>query len=165
MTQTTTLERLTHLFECETATVSDVSYIDALRQRWDERAIVLDLLPLAGIVNVNEFPRTFSIHPLESWTVERVSMREVQRFAIPRGAQVKLNTAYAMGMPLKWLLWAEQHVTAPEIEYRQETVYVAGPLNTRPRVHLDPALIALIKAGDGVGIPYLVHCWLHPEAK
>ena len=24
-----------------------------------------------------------------------------------------------------------------------------------------PALIALIKAGNGIGIPFLVHCWLH----
>jgi hypothetical protein len=159
LTQTTTVDLLARLFEQTPATLPgalDVSYIGALRRRWQEPATEAGLLPLAGLVNVLELPRTYTIHPLEYWRVERVSARESQRFAVPAEARAKLNQAYAAGVPVKWLLWAEQHVTPPKTEYRQKTVYV--------RWYPDPALIALIKAGNDVGIPYLVHCWLHKKA-
>ncbi|HLZ58354.1 MAG TPA: hypothetical protein VKR06_15555 [Ktedonosporobacter sp.] len=157
MAQTTTIDQLTRLFEQTTPTnldAPDASYADALRRRWQESAREAGLLPLAGLVNVCEMPRTYTIHPLEYWRVERVNMREAHRFAVPPAAHEKLEQAYAAGVPVKWLLWAEQHVTPPKIEYRQKTVYVT-------KVYSDPALIALIQAGNDVGIPYLVHGWLH----
>lgn len=157
MTQTTTIDQFTRLFE-QTSPMNldtpDVSYTDALRQRWQEPAIEAGLLPLAGLVYLCELPRTYTIHPLEYWRVERVSMRQLHRFAVPPEAHEKLDQAYAVGVPMKWLLWAEQHVTPPKTEYRQETIYVTN-------TNTDPALIALIKAGNGIGIPFLVHCWLH----
>ena len=157
LTQATTIDQLARLFEQTPPTIldaQDVSYADALRGRWQKSAIKAGLLPLAGLINVCELPRTYTIHPLEYWRVERVSVHESQRFAVPLEAREKLDQAYAAGMPVKWLLWAEQHVTPPKIEYRQETVYITRPYS-------DPALIALIKVGNDVGIPYLVHCWLH----
>ena len=154
MTQTTTIEQLDRLFEQKLSAISDVSYIDALRTRWQAPATQAGFLPLAGLVKVSDLPRTYTIHPLEYWRVERVNMRELHRFAVPPAAKEKLDRAYAAGIPVKWLLWAEQYVTPPKIEYRQETIYVTREL-------FDPALIALIESGKDIGIPYLVHCWLH----
>src|SRR5579884_2914298 len=138
LTQTTTIDQLARLFEQTSPTIldaPDVSYADALRRQWQEPAIKAGLLPLAGLFNVCELPRTYIIHPLEYWRVERVSVRESQRFAVPPEAREKLDQAYAAGMPVKWLLWAEQHITPPKIEYRQETVYVT-------KLYSDPVLIA-----------------------
>lgn len=111
-------------------------------------------LPLAGVVKVSELPRKYVIHPLEYWRVERISLQDLKRFAVPVAAREKLNRAYALEVPVKWLLWAEQYVTPPKIEYRQKTIYVE-------RQCYDPALIALLKGGDDIGVPYVVHCWLH----
>jgi hypothetical protein len=160
LTQTTTIDQLARLFEKTSSTIldaPDVSYADALRRRWQMPAVEAGLLALAGLVEVGDLPRTYTIHPLEYWRVERVSKREAQRFALPSEAREKLDRAYAAGIPMKWLLWAEQHITPPKVEYRQETVYVTRSFAGSS----DPALIALIEAGNDVGIPYLVHCWLH----
>ncbi len=156
MTQTTTIEQLSPLFERDLPTAADITYIDALRNRWKKPAIRAGFFPLAGIVKVSDLPHKYVVHPLEYWHVERISMHELSRFAIPLEAREKLNRAYAAEMPVKWLLWAEQHVTPPQIEYRQETIYVEKKIRK-----LDPALIALLKGGDDIGIPYVVHCWLH----
>ncbi len=158
MTQTITSDSLARLFEQTSPTTfdaSDVSYIDALRQRWATPTAKAGLLPLSGLVNVRDLPRRYTIHPLEYWHVERISVSKVQRFAIPAEAQEKLELARIAEVPVKWLLWAEQHVTPSKVEYKQETIYI-----TR-KVYTDPILIALIEAGHDVGIPYLVHCWLH----
>ncbi len=152
MTQVAPIEQLSHIFEQKLPTAPDASYIDALCARWQVPAIQAGFLPLAGVVNVSELPRTYTIHPLEYWHIERISMRELHRFAVPQVACEKLNRAYEASMPVKWLLWAEQHVTPPEVEYRRKT---------KIRIYSDPALIALIKGGNDIGIPYLVHCWLH----
>jgi hypothetical protein len=157
LTQTATIEQLSALFERELSMIEDTTYIDALRGRWAEPAIRAGLLPLAGIVNVTELPRKYPIHPLEYWEVERVNLREPGRFAVPQEAREKLSRASKADMPVKWLLWAEQHVTPPEIEYRQETIYTVKKVYRK----FDPALIALLKCGEEIGIPYLVHCWLH----
>ena len=158
LTQTTPSDQLARLFEQTLPTTldaSDISYIDALRQRWSALTAEAGLLALSGLVNVRDLPRRYTIHPLEYWHVERISVGEVHRFAVPPEAQEKLELACIAEIPVKWLLWAEQHVTPPKVEYRQETIYI-----TR-KVYSDPILIALIEAGHDVGIPYLVHCWLH----
>lgn len=157
MTQAGTMELLSTLFEQDHPTAIDTTYIDALRKRWHEPANQAGLLPLAGLVRPGEFPRTYPIHPLEYWSVERVSLDELRRFAVPQAVREKLSRAYVSGMPIKWLLWAEQQVTPPNVVYHQETIYVEKKVYKR----LDPALIALIKGGDEIGIPYLVHCWFH----
>lgn len=158
MTQTATIDRLSTIFERELSQ-PDMTYIDALRERWREPAIQAGFFPLAGTIKVSELPRKFIIHPLEYWSLERVSLRELERFAVPQEAREKLNRASGSGMPVKWLLWAEQHVTPPEIKYHQETIYKVKKVY-QPKPY-DPALIALLKGGEDIGIPYVVHCWLH----
>jgi hypothetical protein len=137
-----------------------MTYIEALRERWQEPAIQAGFFPLAGTIKVSELPRKFIIHPLEYWSLERVSLRELERFAVPPEAREKFNRASELGMPVKWLLWAEQHITPPEIKYHQKTIYKVKKVY-EPRKYYDPALIALLKGGEDTGIPYVVHCWLH----
>ncbi len=155
--QTAINEQLSALFQREAQAVADYSYLDALRQQWKGPAIQAGFFPLGGIVTISMLPRDYRIHPLEYWRVERVSRHELNRFAVPAEAHEKLACAYTLGVPVKWLLWAEQYVTPPEVKYHQETVYV----DKYKYRHYDPALIAVLRAGDDVGIPYLVHCWLH----
>jgi hypothetical protein len=153
-----TAERLSTLFQQALPATTDRTYIDTIRQRWEAPALQAGFLPLAGTITVGELPSTYRVHPLEYWHIERVSLHELSRFSVPSEAREKLDRAYALGVPVKWLLWAEQHVTSPKITYRQETIYVVKEVVIR---RYDPALIALIKGGNDMGIPYLVHCWLH----
>lgn len=147
------------LFERETTTGLDLSYIDSLKRRYYRQIKRLDIEPLAGVINLREFPKKYPIHPGEYWEVTRLQRRDNLQPA-PVEVKKRLQIARDLRIPFEWFLWVEQYTTPPVIRYLpQETKYIVKDRIVRFRP--DPALIGLIRCGKDMGIPYLIGCWKH----